>query len=272
EIKVCVVGLGYVGLPLLKLIIEKGFFAIGLDIDKQKVDKILKEGIAVTTRPDEALNNADCIIVCVPTPIDESYRPDLKFVISAMRTVSKYLKNDSIVILESTVAPGTTEEIAARILGESGFKAGVDFYVAHCPERIDPGNKKWTVRNIPRVVGGINKQSTNIAYAFYVEILNSEVIKMSTVKAAEAVKIVENTFRDVNIAFVNELAKSFDKIGIDTVEVIKGASTKPFGFMAHYPGCGVGGHCIAIDPYYLIEKAEKSGFNHKFLKLAREIN
>lgn len=272
EIRICVIGLGYVGLPLLQLIVEKGFNGIGLDIDREKVDKAIKEGVTATIEPDKALNDADCIIICVPTPIEENHRPDLKFVKSATRTISKYLKKDSIVILESTVAPGTTEEIVVPILRESNLEAGKDFYVANCPERIDPGNKKWTVRNIPRVVGGINEESADIAYTFYAEILDVEVVKLSTVKASEAVKIIENTFRDVNIAFVNELAKSFDKIGIDIVEVIKGASTKPFGFMAHYPGCGVGGHCIAVDPYYLIEKAEHIGFSHRFLKAAREIN
>ena len=272
EIRICIVGLGYVGLPLLKLTIEKGFDAIGFDTDGKKVEEIKSEGVNATCDIDTSLNGADCFIICVPTPVDENHRPDLQFVESASKTISKYLKKNSIVILESTVAPGTTEEVVVPLLAESNLKAGEDFYVCQCPERIDPGNKKWTVRNIPRVVGGINKDSTEMAYEFYKRILESEVIKMSDVKAAEAVKIVENTFRDVNIAFVNELAKSFDKIGIDTVEVIKGASTKPFGFMAHTPGCGVGGHCIAIDPYYLIEKAETVGFHHKFLKLAREIN
>lgn len=272
EIRICIIGLGYVGFPLLKLIVEKGFNAIGLDVDKEKVDKAIKEGVTATVDSYEALNDTDCIIICVPTPIEENHRPDLRFVKSATRTISKYLKKNSIVILESTVAPGTTEEIVVPILRESNLEAGKDFYVANCPERIDPGNKKWTVRNIPRVVGGINEESTDIAYTFYAEILDVEVVKLSTIKASEAVKIIENTFRDVNIAFVNELAKSFDKIGIDIVEVIMGASTKPFGFMPHYPGCGVGGHCIAVDPYYLIEKAENVGFSHRFLKSAREIN
>jgi len=272
EINISVIGLGYVGLPLLKLINGKGFHVVGLDIDKEKVKKAIKEKLSATTDSEKALNNTDCFIVCVPTPVDENHRPELKFVISAFKIIAKYLKKGSIVILESTVAPGTTEEILIPILEESGLKAGKDFFVAHCPERIDPGNKKWTVRNIPRVVGGVNEESTDVAYALYKEIIDAEIVKLSNIKTAEAVKIVENAFRDVNIAFVNELAKSFDKIGIDIMEVIKGASTKPFGFMPFYPGCGVGGHCIAVDPYYLIERAEKSGFEHRFLKLAREIN
>lgn len=175
-------------------------------------------------------------------------------------------------ILESTVSPGTTEEVVIPILEKSGLKAGEDFFIAHCPERIDPGNKKWDVRNIPRVIGGINQESTELAYELYRQIIDADVMKLSSLMNAEATKIVENTFRDVNIAFVNEMAKSFDKIGIDVKEVVDAAATKPFGFMAHYSGCGVGGHCIAVDPYYLIDKAEKKGFNHRFLKLAREIN
>jgi len=272
EIRICVIGLGYVGLPLLKIATEKGFNTIGLDTDIEKVKKAIKEEVKATTNLNESLNDSDCFIICVPTPIDENHRPDLRFVESATQAVSKYLKKDSIVILESTVAPGTTEEIIVPLLNKSGLEAGKDIYVAQCPERIDPGNKKWNVRNIPRVIGGIDEESAVVARMLYENIIEAEIVKMNSTRAAEAVKIVENTFRDVNIAFINELAKSFDKINIDIFEVIKGASTKPFGFMPHLPGCGVGGHCIAIDPYYLIEKAEKSGFNHNFLKLAREIN
>ncbi|MFQ5871671.1 MAG: nucleotide sugar dehydrogenase, partial [Candidatus Geothermarchaeales archaeon] len=272
ECHVSIIGLGHVGFPLIKLVSERGFKVVGLDVDTEKVDRVSREGIAATTDPGAALNQADCIIICVPTPIDDDYRPDLSIARSVSETIADHLKKGALIVLESTVAPGTTEEVIVPILERSGLGAGKDFFVAHCPERIDPGNTKWTVRNIPRVVGGINNESTDIAYAFYRELLDAEIIKVSTVKTAEAVKIVENAFRDINIAFVNELAKSFDKIGIDVTEVIKGASTKPFGFMPHYPGCGVGGQCIAVDPYYLIERAGKSGFNHRFLKLAREIN
>jgi len=288
--RVCVIGAGYVGLPLICLLAKNGYNVFAVDIDKTKVKLInkgvsplkdeyvknllpkLKSKIKAVTEYKEAVNVSDILIMCVPTPIDNTYRPDLRAIVSASENISPYLKKGQLVIIESTVAPGTTEECIKDILEKSGLKAGKDFYLAHCPERIDPGNKKWTVENIPRVVGGINKKSTEKAYRFYKSILNAEVHKMSSAKSAEAVKIVENTFRDVNIAFVNELAKSFNKIDIDTVEVIKGASTKPFGFLPHYPGCGVGGHCIAVDPYYLIEKAEGMGFEHRFLKLAREIN
>jgi len=172
------------------------------------------------------------------------------------------------VIIESTVFPGTIEEIVTPILKKSGKK----FFLAHCPERIDPGNKKYGVENLPRVVAGVDKESSNKAAKFYEKIIDAKITILSSVKAVEATKIMENTFRDINIAFVNEMAMSFDKAGIDILEVIKGASTKPFAFMSHYPGAGVGGHCIPVDPYYLIEKAKQMGFNHKFLGLARRIN
>lgn len=271
KVKICVIGLGYVGLPLLKLCKDKGFSAIGLDVDQKAVDNAIKEGVSATLDAEYALTDSDCIFICVPTPIEKNNRPNLQYVEDAAKTIAKFLKKDSLIVLESTVAPGTTEEILVPFLKGSGLK-DEEFYVAHCPERIDPGNKKWTVKNLPRVVGGINKKSTKIAVELYKKIIDAEIQELSSVKAAESVKIVENTFRDVNIAFFNEIAKSFDKFGIDISEVIKGAMTKPFGFLAHYPGCGVGGHCIAVDPYYLINKAEESGFNHQFLKLAREIN
>ncbi|RLF43349.1 MAG: UDP-N-acetyl-D-glucosamine dehydrogenase [Thermoplasmata archaeon] len=270
--RVTIVGLGYVGYPLYKLIIKKGFNVIGLDIDKKKIDELKKEGLNVTTDPNEALKDADCIIVCVPTPIDENHKPDLTFLKSATQTISKYLKKETLVVIESTIAPGTTEEIIIPILERSGLKAGKDFYVSHCPERIDPGNKKWTISNIPRVIGGINKKSTEVTYELYKSIIDAKIVELGSIKSAEATKMVENAFRDINIAFVNELAKSFDRMGIDILEVIKAASTKPFGFMPHYPGCGVGGHCIPVDPYYLIHKGEKLGYDFGFLKLARTIN
>jgi nucleotide sugar dehydrogenase len=257
---------------LVQLVHEKGFPVIGLDIDAERVRETVESGIPASTMSDAALNNADCIVVCVPTPVDDRNRPDLSSVVSASKAIARNLKEGTLVVLESTVAPGTTEDVVVPLLEGSGLRAGRDFFVAHCPERVDPGNTKWTVRNIPRVVGGIDEESTEVAYAFYTTLLDAEVVKLTSARTAEAVKIVENAFRDVNIAFVNELARSFDRIGIDLTEVIKGASTKPFGFLPHYPGCGVGGHCIAVDPYHLIAKAGESGFDHRFLKLAREIN
>jgi len=270
--RVTIVGLGYVGYPLYKLMIKKGFNVIGLDTDKKKIDELKNQGLNVTMDPDKALRDADCIIVCVPTPIDENHNPDLTFLKSATQTISKYLKKETLVVIESTIAPGTTEEITIPILEKSGLKAGRDFYVSHCPERIDPGNKKWRISNIPRVIGGINKKSTEVTYELYKSIIDAKIVRLGSIRSAEATKMVENAFRDINIAFVNELAKSFDRMGIDILEVIKAASTKPFGFMPHYPGCGVGGHCIPVDPYYLIHKGEKLGYDFGFLKLARTIN
>ena len=286
--KVCIVGLGYVGLPLLCLSMEKGYKTYGLDISNERVE-IIKKGISpikdkfleqrlknikdIEATTDSAiLKKSDIIIICVPTPIDSQYNPNLKPLQGAAKTVSENLKKGALVIIESTVFPGTTDEIIKPILEKSGLKAGEDFYLAYCPERVDPGNKKWNVNNLPRVVGALSSGGLKQAADFYRSITSSDVLELNSVKAAEATKIMENTFRDINIAFVNEMAKSFDKMGIDITEVIKGASTKPFAFMPHWPGCGVGGHCIKVDPYYLISKAKENGFTHRFLNLAREIN
>jgi nucleotide sugar dehydrogenase len=183
------------------------------------------------------------------------------------------MQKDTYVIIESTINPGVCDEIVIPIIeSETGMKAGVDFDVAHCPERINPGDPKWNVYNIPRNIGSTRPEATKFLADFYRSFIDAEINEMPDLKTAEATKIIENTFRDINIAYVNELAKSFDILGIDLLTVIKGASNKPFAFMPHYPGCGVGGHCIPVDPYYLIERASQSGFDHKFLKIAREIN
>ena len=288
---ITIVGLGYVGLPLACLCAEKGHKVYGLDVDKNKIElvnksqspiedeyiisklKNLKNRIHATSNADECIPNSEVVIVCVPTPVDRNNAPDLTALMSACSAISKSIKQGSLLVIESTIYPGTVEEIVVPMLQKQKFDAYKnDIFVAHCPERIDPGNKKWTIEILPRVVGGITKEAAKKAAEFYRSILNADVLELSSVKAAEATKIMENTFRDVNIAFVNEMAQSFDKAGIDILEVIKGASTKPFAFMPHYPGAGVGGHCISVDPYYLIEKAKQLGFTHKFLMLAREIN
>ncbi len=280
--KVCIIGLGYVGLPLAELCSQKGYETYGFDTDKKKVELINKGinyidssklvlGIKATT-DEKIMKKCNIIIICVPTPVHSNHMPDLNFVELAADSVQRNLTRGKLIILESTVNPGVTDDLVKPILEKSGLKAGRDFYLANCPERIDPGNKKWNVRNIPRVLGASSNQGEKLAYEFYKSVLDADVTIMSSIKCAEAVKIMENAFRDINIAFVNELAMSFDKMGIDITEVIRGASTKPFAFMPHYPGCGVGGHCIPVDPYYLIEKAASIGFQHKFLKLAREIN
>jgi nucleotide sugar dehydrogenase len=199
--------------------------------------------------------------------------PNLEPVISACESMASFISSGQLIVLESTVNPGVSEEIIIPILEKnSGLKAGKDFYIAHCPERIDPGNSNWDVETIPRVVGSLEEKGLKKAVAFYESILKSKVKPMESLKEAEAVKIVENAFRDVNIAFVNELAMSFQCLGIDAVNVIEGAATKPFAFMPHFPGCGVGGHCIPVDPYYLIDYAKKNGFHHEILSLARKIN
>ncbi|HCJ52881.1 MAG TPA: hypothetical protein DHV25_04150 [Candidatus Kerfeldbacteria bacterium] len=285
---VAIIGLGYVGLPLAVLCAEKGYRTYGVALDRKKVNMInsgvspipgdqeldrlvAKKGI-IATIDAGIIRKSDIAIICVPTPVDKFYNPDLGPVKSAATKVAKNMKRGQLVIVESTINPGVCEEVVLPILEKDGKKLGKDFFLAHCPERINPGDPKWNVRNIPRVVGGVTPQCTKRAAIFYRSILEGNVREMKSIKEAEATKIIENSFRDINIAFVNELAKSFDKLGIDVHDVIKGAATKPFAFMAHYPSCGVGGHCIPVDPYYLIERAKQSGFDHRFLRLAREIN
>lgn len=269
--KVCVVGLGYVGFPLSVLCSVKGYEVFGYDPDEKKTKRIQKgENIVDEEYLDELIPQAkikiiknfeqakkcDIFLICVPTPVDEKYYPDLSYIKSAAEDVAKNVKAGALVILESTVNPGVSEEVVAPIFEKHGWQVGKDIHISHCPERINPGDKVWTLKNIPRVVGSFDKKGLKMTMDFYKNILEAEVMPMKTIREAEAVKIVENSFRDVNIAFVNELARSFDILDIDVVNVIRGAATKPFAFMAHWPSCGVGGHCIPVDPYYLIEKAK----------------
>jgi len=282
--KVCIIGLGYVGFPLAELCARKGHDIKGIDTNKDRVDKIndginplekgtIKYKFQASTDNKSFVKNSEVIIICVPTPVDHLKMPDLTPVIEATEYCAKNINGQKpLIVVESTINPGVMEEVVKPIFEKYNKKIGKDFNLAHCPERINPGDPKWNVSNIPRVVGGFTDECTQRAFELYSSLIDGKITKMSNVRTAEAVKIVENSFRDVNIAFVNELAKSFSRMDIDTVEVINGASTKPFAFMAHYPGCGVGGHCIPVDPYYLIEKAKTLGFDHKFLKLAREIN
>lgn len=284
---VAVIGLGYVGLPLALRASERGYTVIGFDTSEKKItllkekespiqDERLMEQVrqfAFTPTSDPtALKAADIILICVPTPVDEMYYPDLEPVRSAATLAGKNLKKGALIVLESTVNPGVSEEVIQPILEALGHKLGQDVYLAHCPERINPGDPKWNVSNIPRVVGATDATGLERALKFYRSIVDGEIRPMKSIREAEAVKIVENSFRDINIAFVNELARSFDVLGIDVKDVIEGAATKPFSFMPHFPACGVGGHCIPVDPYYLIERAKQSGFDHRFLKIAREIN
>ena len=288
--KVTVVGLGYVGLPTLVAIARtKLYEAVGFDLNKKKIDSI-KKGInpiddkEVTlyfrdnklnvSTEESILKDSDVFIICVPTPVDDEYEPDYSLVESAIELVSKYVKKGCHIMLESTVNPGTCEERLIPIIEKlTKYKVGKDINLAHCPERINPGDPRWTVYNINRNIGSINKKfNKQIADFYRTFITDAKVNEVSCLKVAEATKIVENTFRDINIAYVNELAMSFDVLGIDLKETLEASSNKPFAFMVHWPGCGVGGHCIAVDPYYLIKRAEMSGFDHRFLKVAREIN
>lgn len=286
---VTVVGLGYVGLPLAVLASQKGYTVQGLEHNAEKVelvnrgenflqDEFLKEsfqaGMVKASTKASILKKSDVIIVCVPTPVDAQYNPDLGPVRGAAEAIIKNMNPEKrpLVIIESTINPGVCEEVVEVMFSEAGLKDEKHYDLAHCPERINPGDPKWNVTNIPRVVGAKNTKGLKRAVTFYESILNATVRPMKSLKEAEAAKVVENSFRDINIAFVNELARSFDILGIDVVDVIAGAATKPFAFMPHWPSCGVGGHCIPVDPYYLIERAKQAGFDHKFLRTARGIN
>lgn len=293
--KLTVVGIGYVGLPLALLAAEKGWQVTGLDVDKEKVAAVnesrmpfkdeelavqLKEHPITATTDPACVASSDVIVIAVPTPATNQHLPDLGPLVSATSTILPHLSKGQVLIIESTINPGVMDEAVLPILRRRGdLKTDADnpddngaLVLAHCPERINPGDPKWTVRNIPRVIGGYSKAGVEKARSFYTSILEAPVKAMQTVTEAEAVKILENTFRDINIAYINEMAKSFDKLGIDIKNVIEGAKTKPFAFMPHYPGNGVGGHCISVDPYYMIERARQVGFDHAFLKLARTIN
>ena len=286
--KIAVIGLGYVGLPLAIRCIEKGYSVIGLDLDQKKLtaianrkspfkEEFIEERLDLLEKLEASndaskLVEADIILICVPTPVDEQFYPNLNPVKGAIKMCIENRKPGQLIVVESTINPGVCEEVVEPMLAKAGLDEGKDYFLAHCPERIDPGNEKWNVTNIPRVVGSLSVKGAEIAQKFYASIIDGEVRVMKSIREAEATKVVENSFRDINIAFVNELAKSFDQMDIDVKDVILGAATKPFAFMPHFPGRGVGGHCIPVDPYYLIEQAKKKGFDHHFLRVAREIN
>lgn len=284
----CIIGMGYVGLPLALLAQKKGYAVTGIVAHQEKAEMLnkkispikdkqieedLKKSTIYVTNDYSAIKAAQTIVICVPTPVHGNNKPDLRMLVSAAKSIGKYLQKGQLVILESTVNPGVSEELVIPTIEEkSHLQVGKDFYYAHCPERINPGDAKWHVGNIPRVIGADDERSLTKAKKFYTSILKGKITTVATIKEAEAVKVVENSFRDINIAFVNELALSFSHLGIDVTRVIDAAATKPFAFMPHYPGCGVGGHCIPVDPYYLISYAKKKGFRHEFLMRARKIN
>lgn len=286
---IAVIGLGYVGLPLAVSFAKRGFCVFGLDTDKDRVGKInrqesyildvpsrdiayaVKKGRLSASTRFEALKEADIVIICVPTPLKRKYTPDISYIVNAVKTIDKYLKKDMLIVLESTTYPGTTEELIKPYLEKSGLKAGRDFFLSFSPERIDPGNKKYDVTHIPKVVGGLTPACGELTKLLYESIIK-KVHFVSSAKAAEMTKLLENSFRIINIGWINEVAMMCHKLGIDVWEVIEAAKTKPFGFMPFYPGLGVGGHCIPDDPLYLYWKAKSHGFSSKFIKLSADIN
>ncbi|MDD9271809.1 nucleotide sugar dehydrogenase [Paenibacillus sp. GCM10023248] len=285
-----VVGLGYVGLPLALEKAKAGFRVIGFDIQVDKVEKvnqginyigdiidseftdIVSKGMLSATSDFSFVKDVDCIAICVPTPLDKYYQPDISYVVNSTKDIAKFLNKEMLIILESTTYPGTTEEILKPILEGSGLKCGEDFFLAFSPERVDPGNKLYGTKNTPKVVGGVGEVSTRLAAALYRSVLEGEIHEVSSPAVAEMEKILENTFRNINIALANEMAILCNKMGINVWEVIDAAKSKPYGFMAFYPGPGLGGHCIPVDPFYLTWKAREYDYHTRLIETAGEIN
>jgi UDP-N-acetyl-D-glucosamine dehydrogenase len=287
--RVGVIGLGYVGLPLAAEFARRGFSAVGFEVDAGKAAAInrgesyiadvsssqiaeLVEAKRLRATTDfSALKDCDAIIICVPTPLRKTKEPDISYILSAAEGITKSLRRGQLVILESTTYPGTTDEVLLPMFEAAGLKLDEDFLLAFSPERVDPGNPQFQTHNIPKVVGGSTEDSTEVAALLYAQIVGS-VHAVSSARVAEAAKLLENTFRAVNIGMANEMARLCYALGIDTWEVIRAAATKPFGFMAFYPGPGIGGHCIPLDPHYLSWKARQHGFDSRFIGLAEEVN
>ena len=287
--KVGIIGLGYVGLPLAAELAKAGYPVTGFDVDEWKVGELnagrsyipdvptgeiaeaVRKGLFRATTDMAALADMDAIDIAVPTPLRKTKDPDMSYVVQAVEAVKAHLRKGQMICLESTTYPGTTDELVKPMLEETGLKAGTDFYLVFSPERVDPANPQYLTKDIPKVVGGIDKQSTDLACALYGKVVTKTVPVSSTV-VAEMAKLLENTFRSVNIGMVNELALMCHRMGIDVWEVIDAAKTKPFGFMPFYPGPGLGGHCIPIDPFYLSWKAKQSGFEARFIELAGQVN
>ncbi len=284
-----VIGLGYVGLPLVVEFALKGFSSIGFEVDKRKADEINEGRSYIPDVPTEnvremvnagklhatidfsELQGCDAIIICVPTPLRKTKEPDMSYILSAAKEIQQNIRKGQLIVLESTTYPGTTDEVLLPMFEEVGLKMDEDFLLAFSPERVDPGNPQFQTHNIPKVVGGCTQDSTEAAACMYSQIVN-DVHAVSSARVAEAAKLWENTFRAVNIGMANEMARLCYTLGIDTWEVIRAAATKPFGFMAFYPGPGIGGHCIPLDPHYLSWKARQHGFDSRFISLAEEVN
>jgi UDP-N-acetyl-D-glucosamine dehydrogenase len=289
EARLSVIGLGYVGLPLLVEFAKAGFKVVGVDVDAEKVGKVgagesyikdvpssdLREALEVgnlsATTDFGVLAGVDTVNICVPTPLRKTRDPDISYIVSAVEKIQDHLHEQMLIILESTTYPGTTEEVILPMLESDSFKVGEQFYLGFSPERVDPGNPRFGTHNIPKVVGGVTAACTEVASTLYSSTL-STIVPVSSARVAETVKLLENTFRSVNIGLVNEVALMCNKMDIDVWEVIDAAATKPFGFMPFYPGPGLGGHCIPIDPFYLSWKAKLSGFEARFIELAGQIN
>lgn len=284
-----VIGLGYVGLPLLLRFGEAGFKVLGFDIDQQKVN-FLNQGVCYIKHIDDTRvaalvrserfdattdfnrqTEADALIICVPTPLNRHREPDLGFVVNTAELVAQKLRPDQLVVLESTTYPGTTEEVLLPLFEARGLRVGKDYFLAFSPEREDPGNRQYTISTVPKVIGGVTPECKELACVLYSQVIQ-RVVPVSSTQVAEASKLLENIYRSVNVALVNELKMAFDRMGIDIWEVIDAASTKPFGFQPFYPGPGLGGHCIPIDPFYLTWKAREYGITTRFIELAGEIN
>ena len=287
--RIGVIGLGYVGLPLIVEFCLKGFESIGFEVDEHKtaeinagrsyivdvtddnVQKCINDGKLIATTDFSKLETCDVIIICVPTPLRKTKDPDMSYILTAGGEIQKYMRPGQLVILESTTYPGTTDEVLQPMFEKSGFKLDEDFLLAFSPERVDPGNPQFQTHNIPKVVGGCSDDSTEIAALLYGQIVG-QVHTVSSARVAEACKLWENTFRAINIGMANEMAKLCNALGIDTWEVVRAAATKPFGFMPFYPGPGIGGHCIPLDPHYLSWKARQHGFDSQFISLAEQVN
>ena len=287
--RIGVIGLGYVGLPLIVEFALKGYETIGFEVDGRKADEInagrsyivdvtsenvakcVADGKLTATTDFSRLGKCDAIIICVPTPLRKTKDPDMSYILTAGAEIQKSLRRGQLIILESTTYPGTTDEILQPMFEEKGFKLDEDFLLAFSPERVDPGNPQFQTHNIPKVVGGVSMDSTDIAALLYSRIVDN-VYPVSSARVAEAAKLWENTFRAINIGMANEMAKLCNALGIDTWEVVNAAATKPFGFMPFYPGPGIGGHCIPLDPHYLSWKARQHGFDSQFISLAEQVN